>query len=442
MKKLLLTSFLFALVCGADAQVIVTAAGKGVAGYSGDGHLATNAELRGPYGVALDDSGNLYICDVINGCVRKVSPAYGGIITTIAGNGTPGYSGDGGWGFLAQLGAAYGVAVDHRGNVYIADAGNDCIRKVTPSDTITTIAGRGTAGYNGDGIPATAAFLSGPYGVAVDGIGNIYITDAANYRIRKIDNAGSITTIAGTGVPGYTGDGGRADTAQIYNSGPIEIDRTGNIYFGDSMRVRKIDTAGFITTVAGNGIWGFSGDSGTATAAELEPEAIAMDTAGNLFIADGFSGRIRKINTLGIISTVAGDGAGWPLEDGGSPLLAGLGAMGVAVSNNGDIYIGDVSNNRVRMVTTRALQTTSFVNSLCGLNVYPNPCQNYCTLNVIASTNEQVDVIISDIIGRKIVELKMRTNEPVIISTRWPPGVYTVNAITTLLQYYDKIIVR
>jgi len=441
MKKRLLTSFLLALFCSVHAQVIVTAAGNGTVGYSGDGFAAIHAELAEPVGVALDDSGNLYICDRLNGCIRKVSPAYGGIITTIAGNGTLGYSGDGGWGFLARLNAVSDVAVDHYGNVYIAD-GNDCIRKVTPSDTITTVAGMAAPGYNGDGIPATAAMLSGSFGVAVDDTGNIYIADAANFRIRKVDTTGIITTIAGTGVAGYSPDGSRSDTSRLYMVFSIRIDSAHNLFFTDNYRVRKIDAAGIITTIAGNGTTPFSGDSGPATLAGMEPVAIALDTAGNLFIADGDGLRIRKVNTSGIINTVAGDGAGGPIHDGGSPLLAGMGPMGVAVSNNGDIYIGDAANGRVRLVTTRALQSPEFHNSWKGIGVWPNPCSNSCVVKLISMFNESAQLSITDITGIEVCKFDGYTNQPIAIKRDWPKGMYIISATTEHEKFRQNIIVE
>ena len=309
MKNLIIILLLLPLFT--TAQVIVTCAGTGTPGYTGDGHPAVNAELNQPYGVALDDSGNLYICDVNNERIRKVSNPNilgVGIITTIVGNGTDGYSGDNGLGINAQLEGARDVAIDHHGNVYIADANSNCIRKVTPTDTITTIAGTGIAGYNGDGILATTAQLNYPYGLTVDSSGNIYIADGQNHRIRKVDTAGIIHTIAGNGTYGFSPDGSQADTAVLDVPYYIRVDKKGNLFYYDSARIRRIDTAGIITTIAGNGIFGYSGDSGLATAAEIGGGPFAFDTAGNLFIADSYCDRIREVNAAGIINTIAGGG--------------------------------------------------------------------------------------------------------------------------------------
>ena len=272
MNKLLsiFTFFLFLAGFTTQAQVIQTIVGTGVPGYSGDFGPAISAKLDGPYGVSLDDTGNLYICDFYNHCIRKISPGRGGIITTIAGDGTPGYSGDGSLGIYAQLHYPCDVFVDHQGNVYIADVENHCIRKVTPLNIITTIAGTGTAGYNGDGIAATLAQLNIPKGVTVDGIGNVYIADVFNYRIRKVDTFGIITTIAGTGIPGFSPDGSHASIAHLNGLCSIRMDKSGNFIFADNARIRKISAGtAIITTLAGTGISGFSGDSIMATAAEI-----------------------------------------------------------------------------------------------------------------------------------------------------------------------------
>ena len=269
MKNLIIILLLLPLLT--NAQVIVTCAGTGTLGYTGDGHPAVDAELYYPHGVVLDDSGNLYICDEENSCIRKVSNPANlgvGIITTIAGNGTLGYSGDHGLGIYAQI-TGVDVAVDHHQNVYIADVDNNRIRKVSFADTITTIAGTGIAGYNGDTIFADTAQLNSPTGITMDSIGNIYFTDVYNYRIRKIDTAGIITTIAGTGILGFSPDGSHADTAKFDALYSIRMDKQGNLLFADNNRIRKIDSAGMITTIAGNGIIGYSGDSGLATAAEI-----------------------------------------------------------------------------------------------------------------------------------------------------------------------------
>jgi uncharacterized protein (TIGR03437 family) len=336
---------------------ITTVAGNGQSGYSGDGGLATAAWLNDPTGVAVDAAGNLYIADTYNYRIRKVTPA--GVITTVAGNGQSGYSGDGGPATAAGLNDPTGVEVDAAGNLYIADGRNSRVRKVTPAGTITTLAGNGQYRYGGDGGPATAAGLNGPTGVAVDAAGNLYIADAVNNRIRKVTPSGTITTVAGNGQEGYAGDGGPATAASLWLPEGVAVDAAGNLYIADSnnSRIRKVTPAGTITTVAGNGQWGYSGDGGPATPAMLgDPGGVAVDAAGNLYIADTGNSRIRKVTPGGTITTVAGGGSG--LGDGGPATGASLRPEGVAVDAAGDLYIADTRNNRIRKVTPSGTITT------------------------------------------------------------------------------------
>ncbi len=331
--------------------IITTVAGDGTEGFGGDGGPATSARLNYPLGVAVDSMGNLYIADAENYRIRKVDAA--GIISTVAGNGTEGFSGDGGVATDAQLNGPSDVSVDSRGNFYIADVLDNRIRKVNTTGIITTVAGNGMAGFSGDGGPATDAQLSSPTGVTVDSKGNLYIAEYFNYRIRKVDTAGIIFTVVGNGTGGFSGDSGVATSAQLNNPGDIAFDNSNNLYITDSHRIRKVDTAGIISTVAGNGTEGFSGDGGVATDAQLNgPSGVGVDSRGNLYIADVWDNRIRKVNTTGIISTVAGNGTWGYSGDGGVATSAQLnGPGGVAVDNNDNLYIADSNNNRIRKVT-------------------------------------------------------------------------------------------
>ena len=271
--------------------VINTVAGNGTLGFTGDGGPATAAELNYPYGVAVDTAGNLYIADSGNNRVRKVTTD--GVINTVAGNGTKGYSGDGGFATEAQLRGPNGVAIDTAGNLYIADEGSNRIRKVTTDGVINTVAGNGGYGYSGDGGSAKEANLGIPFGIAVDIAGNLYIADRNNNRVRKVTLDGVINTVAGSGMSGYSGDGGAATAAQLYSPSGVAVDTAGNLYIADvnNYRIRKVTAGGVISTVAGNGTSGFSGDGGPATEAKLLfPVGVAVDTADNLFISDAFSG--------------------------------------------------------------------------------------------------------------------------------------------------------
>jgi uncharacterized protein (TIGR03437 family) len=318
--------------------IITTVAGNGLAGFSGDGGPATSARLASARGVAVDASGNLFIADAGNHRIRKVSAA--GIITSVT-TSTP-------------LDAPISVAVDGSGNLFIADG---LVYKVSTDGTLTTAAGSWTGTSSGDGGPATAARID-PNGVAVDTSGNLFIADMGNHRIRKVSAAtGIITTVAGNGNYGFSGDNGPAVSAELYYPGGVAVDASGNLFIADNYnyRIRKVPASGIITTVAGNGTGGFSGDGGQATSAELALVGVAVDASGNLFIADAGNNRIRKVSAGGIITTVAGDGYSNFSGDGGPATSASLsGPMGVAVDAIGNLFISDTGNNRVRKVPASA----------------------------------------------------------------------------------------
>ncbi len=330
---------------------ITTVAGNGSSGYSGDGGPATSAELCSPGGVAVDAAGNLYIADAGIDCVRKVNSS--GIITTVAGGG-PMNSGDGGPATSAGLLQPFGVAVDTSGNLYIADTLDDRVRKVNASGIITTVAGSGmyVSMYTGDGGPATKATIY-PKSVAVDRSGNLYIAETTDNRICKVDKSGTITTVAGNGAEGYSGDGGPATSASLNYPLGVAVDTSGNLYITDTGNncVRKVDSYGIITTVAGYWAKGYSGDHGPAIRAMLNyPTSVAVDTSGNLYIADMNNYRVRKVDTSGTITTVAGNGIPNYSGDGGQAVNAELCyPYGVAVDTFGNLYI--IDTDAIRKVT-------------------------------------------------------------------------------------------
>ncbi len=356
--------------------VITTVAGNGTPGYAGDGGPAPSGSLWLPEGVAVDASGNLFIADWNNNLIREVST--NGIITTVAGNRVGGYSGDGGYATNASLDIGPGVALDTSGILFIADQYNNRIREVSTNGIITTVAGNGAQGSCCDGDHATIAQLNNPYDAVVDASGNLFIEDALNYRIRKVDTNGIITTVAGDGIFGYSGDGGLATSAELGNpQGGVAVDATGNLYIGDTYdaHIRKVSTHGTITSVAGDGTGRFSGDGGPATNSTLNfPSGLTLDASGNLFIVDNGNERVREISTNGIITTVAGDGGngffGSYSGDGGPATGANLNdpAGGVAVDGSGNVFIADTSSHRIRKVSTNGIITTVAGTGIAGYN--------------------------------------------------------------------------
>ena len=420
-------NFFFADACNqviykvTPAGIIKTAAGHFVVeqfsgGFSGDGGPATSVNF--PLDLAADQAGNLFIADDNNRRVRKVDTT--GTITTIVGNGQYAFGADGGPAASAKFNIPSGLAFDAAGNLFVADTRNNRIRKITPAGVISTVAGNGSSGVNsasqafpGEGGPATSAALNYPLGVAVDAAGNLFIADTFASAIRKVSPSGIITTVAtfaidtapfrvkvdqagnlfvangnsgvvqkvtplgfvstvaGNGTFGYSGDGGPATSAALNYPQGLALDAAGNIFISDSGNnvVRKVTAAGIITTIAGNGTAAYSGDGGPATGASLtSPQGLAIDAAGNLFIADQNSA-VRMVTPQGIISTVAGDGMGGLSGDGGLATSAELDILpdpsgesnnssDVAVDAAGNLYISDTNNNRIRKVLVAAPTVT------------------------------------------------------------------------------------
>jgi uncharacterized protein (TIGR03437 family) len=430
MKRLAIFVLFFSYSARGQTQIINTVAGSGVTGtfiganFSGDGGPATSALLNQPASVVVDASGNLFIADTANSRIREVSPS--GIITTVAGTGCCGYSGDGQQATSASLDQPQGVAVDASGNIYIADTANSVIRKVAAgTGIITTIAGKyGLIGEYGDGGPANQSILWYPTGVAVDAAGDVFIADTVNNVIREISaSSGNISIVAGGkpviacgGDQGFSGDGGPATSAELYLPTGGFVDSSGNLFIADrgNNRIRKVSTSGTITTVAGNGSEGATGDNGPATAAELYgPTSVAVDASGDIFIAVTQSNRIREVSAgSGIVTTVAGDGLAKFFGDGGSPTNAALNQpQGVAVDASGDIFIADTVNNRIREVsastapapsitsggvvsvdsTVTTIQPGEFV-SIYGTNLGPSPPANWTGIFVTSLGGTSVTV--------------------------------------------------
>ncbi len=344
-------------------------AGTGESGYSGDGGKATDAKLKIPAGLAFDKKGNLYIADRDNHCIRKVDTH--GTITTIAGNGTAGFSGDGGKATDAMLNLPSGVVIDDKRNIYISDRSNDRVRVVNSEGIITTIAGNGIDGYKGDSGPATQAQLSKPFGLALDKKGNLYIADRGNNRVRKVNPQGIITTVAGDGGFFYMGDNGPAYRASIAGPTDVVVDDNGTLYIADrnNNRVRAVDTQGMIRTVAGTGQQDYNGDSEVARDTNLYlPFGVALDQDDKLLIIDRSHYRIRRVDPRrGTVITVAGNGAKMFAGDGGPATGASLSfPHGIVVDKNDNLLISDKGNYRIRRVSPNGIIQTIAGNGIRG----------------------------------------------------------------------------
>lgn len=403
----------------------------GQSGLFDEGIPALNAELTIPANVATDAAGNIYVPDMLNNRVRKID-AITHNISTVAGLGYSGYddafTGDGGPATAAHIFAPAAVAIDHTGNMYIADLNNNRIRKVSATGIITTVGGNGSTTYNGDNIPATAAALYNPSGVAVDNAGNILVADQGNSRIRKIDTAGMITTVAGSATAGYAGDGGQASFARLKYPTDVATDAQGNFYISDSynQRVRKVDTAGIISTIAGTGTSGSSGDGGPAINAQLSyPSGLKADNDGNVYIADGANHKIRMINTAGIINTVAGTGTAGFSGDNNNPLYAKLNTpSGVAPGNSsGEFYIADGSNYRIRKVMSRE-SVDRVANNLEAATAYPNPAHDKLTVDIPTGVTPGMQLSLLDILGNKVLQLPIISSHQTLSMQHLASGIY------------------
>jgi DNA-binding beta-propeller fold protein YncE len=338
-----------------ESWVITTAVGTGEPGFGGDGGPAARAILNGPFDVGFDPEGNLYFSDTFNHRIRRVD-ARSGTIATIAGCGEAGYSGDGGAAAGARLNEPYGIAVDNAGNVFVADRHNHCVRRIdSASGVITTLAGNGSAGYSGDGSAAAQAGMVEPNGLALDPTQRrLFIADVADHRVRVVDLvSGTISTFAGTGEAQHSGDGGPASRAGVFGARAVKVAPDGTVYIlerqGSTLRAVDPGT-GTISIIGGTGARGYAGDGGPARAAVFDaPKEFALDPGGDVLIVDTENHAIRRIYAAtGVVETIAGGRKG-PEGDGGPATVAGLGRPhGAVVGPDGAIYIGDTENHRVR----------------------------------------------------------------------------------------------
>ncbi|MES2837314.1 MAG: T9SS type A sorting domain-containing protein [Bacteroidota bacterium] len=400
-------------------------AGSGVSlGFSGDGANANDALLYNPYATAVDKMGNVYIADYLNHRIRKIDTL--GIITTIAGSGTiSGYAGDGALATNALLNSPNAIVVDTLGNIYFTELKNNCVRKVNTSGIIST--------HNNT--------INNPSAICIDKNQNLYVADYLNHQIKKIDVLGNITVVAGNGTIGFGGDGLLAINAQLNYPEGVAADVLGNIYVSDTQnkRIRKVATDGVITTVAGNGNSGFSGDGALAIGAELNtPRGITCDTLGNVYFADSNNNRIRKVDAQGNITTILG-------EIGLSESVELSIPIGVSLDAKGNLYIADTFNSAVQKLTapiTPTEETTaikSTIENTNGIVVYPNPTMGEITIRATNNSIENIKVynVFAQEVGVKFIE--KQANVFKLDISEDATGLYFVHTKTDLKTEITKI---
>lgn len=422
MKKLL--CLLTFLPFAASSQYYISAvAGNGTTGTTGDGGQATAAQLVSPSGLAADAAGNIYISDL--NTVRKVSPS--GIITTIAGTGVSGYSGDGGPATAAQFYRGMKMVVDATGNLLMADMMNNRVRKISPSGIITTVAGNGSGTPFVPGLQATATSFGNIFSVRLNAAGEMLVSDVGNHRVVKVSTSGIVSVVAGTGVAGNDGEGGPATAAKLNFPVGFEVDATGNMYVSqdETDNIRMINAAGIITTVVGTGVAGFSGDGGPATAAQISnPNGIHIDASGNIYIADQQNFRIRKVMG-GIINTIAGSTNGYSGDGGPATAAKMRWPMDIIATPSGDFLIADPEFHVVRRLSTTPPASVA-VYKAPSISMYPNPAQN--TINISTPIKEDYNITIHNTLGQTVLIQTLQPGTLTLNISTLPTGIYTVKA--------------
>ncbi len=448
MKKIIPSFCMFFFTSVAYTQIINTIIGDGTSSSNGDGGPANLATCWDPKDVAVDHNGNIYfVAPQTDDKVRRIDAATN-IVTTFAGTGANGFSGDGGPATAAMLDNPYGLAIDKNNNVYICDKSNYRIRKINvATNTISTIAGTGISGSSGDGGDPLQAQIR-PFSIACDTAGNLIILDN-NHSVRKVDFAtNTITRVGGlgNGIAGYSGDGGDALLAELsVFFGSIAVGPENNIYIADNgnNRIRKIDAVtNIITTIGGTGVSGFSGDGGLATTAQfnISFSGIECDAAGNIYIADWGNNCVRVINkTTNIVTRVAGTGADSYSGDGGPALQATFqGPQGLAFDPQGNLYIADENDNRIRKVTY--VTGLSNIDAASQIIVFPNPAQNQFTVSFTNPKNYAA-IQLTDLQGRILTEEVASSSLTTVATDYLQTGIYLVRVVKRDGTFVTKKIV-
>ena len=449
-QKIAISIVLICVCALSQAQVstIITIAGNGTEGYGGDNGPATAAEFDHAGTLALYD-GSLYTADAFNNRVRKIDLTTG-ITTTVAGNGTGGYNGDNIPATDAELLIPDAECIDTLGNIYIGDALNYRLRRVAKNTgLITTVAGTGVVGNTGDGGPATDAKIGTIAGLSIDQYGNLYMTDVLNNVVRKITPSGIISTIAGNGTSGYSGDNGPAIDAELQVPGKAVADKFGNIIISDNRNhaVRKIDgSTGIIRTIAGNGVAGYVGDGGPASSSQMRyPFGVFIDKDNNIFIVESGNGVVRKIDgATGLINTVVGCGILGFAGDGGPATAAQMRPDDICIDSFGTMYITDYQNNRIRKVYNPQLAMPNLSNAIGEVKIYPNPAKEELSVKYILLNKEDAEMQIVDVMGRVVISKQLpfeKQKETTIDISQLPPGVYAYKVVQgNLLLTFGKVV--
>ena len=422
MKKTIFLISAFITTVITDAQVTVTTFAGSTLGFANGTGAA--AQFYSPTGVATDGAGNVYVADQNNHKIRKITPA--GVVSTFAGSGASGSAN--GTGVAAQFNFPLGVATDIAGNVYVADTSNNKIRKITPAGVVSTLAGSGNAGFaDGTGV---AAQFNQPRGVITDAAGNVYVGDRLNYKIRKITPAGVVSTLAGSTSGFADGTGAAAQFNQPYG---LAIDAAGNLYVADTVnqKIRKITPAGVVSTLAGS-TQGFA--DGTGASAQFNiPTGLAIDTTGNVYIGDTFNNKIRKITPAGVVSTLAGSTQGF--ADGAGATAQFFTLYGVATDVAGNVYVADMNNNKIRKITQ---QLDLVQNDMASkIVVFPNPVTSVLTIKLeIDCVLDKISV--TDLSGKII--LTQTQNTTTLNVENLAKGIYFLEAFSGADNYISKFV--
>jgi sugar lactone lactonase YvrE len=437
MKKILLITIfcMTSVICPLHAQVVSTFAGSGNVG-STDG-TGTYDSFYWPQGLAVDGSGHVYVADGSNNRIRMITP--GGVVSTFAGS--LGAGSDNGTVSVARFFNPTGVAIDGSGNVYVADQNNHLIRKITPVGVVSTLAGSGSQGFaNGIG---TAASFSFPSEIAVDGLGNVYVADQDNFRIRKITPAGVVSTFAGSSVAGFANGTGTAASFSPLTG--LALDVSGNVYVADygNHSIRKITPAGVVSTLAGSGSQGSSDGTGTAASFNY-PTRVVVDGSGNVYVADRTNNLIRKITPTGVVITLAGSGSVGSAN--GMGIAASFnGPSGVAIDGSGNLYVADTYNNRIRKITgiPTGIEELIFVS---GIKLYPVPARQNLTLVLTLQCEGDLRLELINISAVKVACVEGNYgagfNELTLAIGTLPAGIYVANVYFNGQVKSQKILIE